>query len=403
VSENFVRAEQRAVQKMALGQQIAQRVKSAAQRTEHSTGEKVSVMLAECSTCENCWVGKGFETVTGDERSPDGADVEQWDAHGHFWSCGRRLCPSCSERVRRRARRVVHAAIDKHRQRVGYAWRFVTLTQPTLATSLTESLRILRRAWALLYKRDFWKQHVQGGAFGMEFEVNQIGYHTHLHLLVSSRFIPVELLIEEWETCVTKAHSESEAAAIDHCKKCGHTRQQHANQEPRTTNHGFRLNASVSVRLVRSKPGTNNAISMREAINEVIKYVTKPKTWIDLADAALLECATLLRWPRMFEIFGSLKLKPNTILDTEAITHGGMREPGDEEEPPAKKRAPGLRSLLSKMSLEQIKEEIVKRIKTASWFRMRQFERLYPYVHLFRMRDYLDTGKLHEAILTRAS
>lgn len=328
-----------------------------------------------------------------------------WDAHGRFWGCGNRLCPGCSERIRRRARRQVLAAIKNHRQRVGYAWRFVTLTQPTLAVSLTESLRILRRAWALLYKRDFWKQHVQGGALGMEFELNQIGYHTHLHLLVSSRFIPVELLIEEWETCVTKAHAESDAGSIDRCKRCGHTRAEHAS----SATHQFQLNASVSVRLVRPKPGVNNAMTLREAINEVIKYVTKPKTWLNLHDAALLECATLRRWPRMFEIFGSMKGKTSaltaadTILDTETITHGAIREPGDEEDPPTTKRFPGLRSLLEKMSLEQIKAEIVKRIKAAAWFRLRQMGELYPFVKMFRLDDYIIAGGLKEAILTRAS
>jgi hypothetical protein len=355
-------------------------------------------------------VGKGFETVTGDPTSSEGADVEWWDAHGRFWSCGRRLCPACSERIRRRARRQLYASLEKHRQRVGYSMRFVTLTQPALAVSLLETMRILRRAWTLMYKRDFWKQHVQGGGLGIEFEMvdgRDDMYHTHLHILVSSRFIPIELLIEEWETCVTKAHSETEAAAVDRCKKCGRTRGEHRSVPGVGSTHAFRLNASVSVRLVKSKQGSSNNISMKDAIKEVIKYITSYQTWMNMPDTTLLECATVERWPRMFELFGSLKkasagAASDTIVHTKAITHGGMREPGDEEDPPPKKRGLGLRSLLSKMTLEQIREELVKRIKSAAWFRLRQMKNLYPYVKMFRLEDYLFAGGLKEAILRRA-
>jgi len=374
-------------------------------------------MIDRCSGCENAWIGKDFETVTGDPESPDGADVEIWNAYGRYWACGNRLCPGCSEKTRRRSRRTVTEALKGHKQRVGYSWRLVTLTQPKLDVSITGSIALIRRAWTLFYKREFWRQHVESGVLGMEFEAKaELGYHTHVHILVSSRFIPVEQLIKEWEICVTKAHSECEAAAVDRCKQCGRTRDAHLD------GHEFRLNASVSVRLVRPKPGSSDAITMKDALNEVLKYITKPKTWLGMSDEQLIECATLQNWPRMFEIFGSLKpgskSRADTILDTKDISHGGvfiLREILKEfvkridfwmqQQRRKAKRRPGLRGLIRKkeMSLAELDQEIRKRIKAAAFFRMQQLQKLYPFVRFFRIEDYFAEGDLLEPILKPVS
>ena len=397
-------AEHKAVRKMEEGRRIADHVRNAAKRQANPLAEREALLIDRCNGCENFWIGKDFEILTGDPASPEGANVEYWDGHGRFFYCGNRLCPGCSEKMRRRSRRTATEALKAHKQRVGYNWRLVTLTQPKLVVSITESMALIRRAWTLLYKREFWRQHVESGVLGMEFEATEraAGYHTHVHILASSRFIPVERLIEEWETCVTKAHSECEAAAVDHCKHCGRTRDAHAAHDD---GHAFRLNASVSVRLVRPKPGSSAVVTMKEALNEVLKYITKPKTWLSMAEDALVECATLQRWPRMFEIFGSLKSgstsRADTILDTKDITHGGNGEPRNQKQRAKARRLHGLRALIRKtaISFEQLEQEIIKRIKAASFFRMQQLQRLYPFVRFFTIQDYLVEGDLLDPIL----
>lgn len=392
-----MQAEEKAVHKLEMGQRIAARLRRAAIELENQRALKEALLIDRCSRCENEWVGKEFETVTGNPESSDGADVELWDAHGRFWDCSNRLCPDCSEKLRRRARRVVVSALKLHRPRLGYANRFITLTQPTLTASLLESLRIIRRAWTLLYKRDFWRRHVDGGALGIEFTLNERGYHTHLHILASSKFMPVEQLIDEWEHCVTIAHGETEFAAVDHCKICGHCREGHDDRD-----HQFRLNASVSIRLVRPKAGSSHAIAMKDAIKEVIKYVTKPQSWLEMGDRELVECASIVRWPRMFELFGSLKTSArqgsSTILDTERITHG--ETPGETGEPPSqadkpvRPRLPGLRRILDKLTLEELDREITRRLKAAIAFRLKQLRELYPFVRFFRLVDYVALPRL---------
>jgi hypothetical protein len=249
----------RAVYKAELSSQIGKRLHAAALRTNDGRAQAEARLMLECSRLGNTWIAKDVEHLEGDINSPDGADVSFFDAYGHLWSCNSRLCPVCSEKIRKRQRRRMLDTVAAHKLTVGYDYRLLTLTQPVpRQANLPESIGRLQTAWSLFSKRTFFEHHIRGGFKGVEFVPKEHGYHAHIHSLIESRFIPIQNLIDEWENCVSHARA--------HSSDC---------------NTRVQCNASMSLRLVRSRDGENDRwIGRREAVQEVLKYVTKPQNWL---------------------------------------------------------------------------------------------------------------------------
>jgi Replication protein len=300
-----------------------------------------SYLIKLCACKENMWMGV-------DLHSDDG---ELYEATGVLAGCSNRLCPNCSAEMRKRSRRKAREAIKwienskvdvelqmrrvleemckevgkKRREEIekrlrkpklDLRWRFITLTAPTvIGRSLVETIEIYNKAFARLMKRDFWNCWVAGGVKGSEYTLgeneanwkpDEDGYHVHLHLMIFAEWVPWEELQEEWTECITKAWAD-----------VGHK------LEINTTS-GKAL-TRISLIVPRAKKGNRLVISQEAAIQEVIKYVTKSDTWLRVPDEHLFECATLKRWPRMFELFGVAResnRKKEEVVEQEEVEKG---------------------------------------------------------------------------------
>lgn len=80
--------------------------------------------------------------------------------------------------------------------------RFVTLTLRASNTPLVDQLNRLTRDFTVLRRRQFWREHVTGGASFLEVKVGKNSglWHCHLHCLVAGDFIPQKELAREWHS-----------------------------------------------------------------------------------------------------------------------------------------------------------------------------------------------------------
>lgn len=233
------------------------------------------------------------------------------DGHGgtfhagtSFWRSSLRLDPNWMEAMRRRSRNRAAEAMkmmmdglsteEKLARKEGWRQRLtlklLTLTMPHHeATDTLSEVRRINKALELMKKRIWWKSTVAGGIKGVEDALDADGPHVHVHMLILSRFVDREELIEEWRYCLDQATRDL---------------------------YGFGLAEGcvpfVDVRQVRKK-GTGKAgesIGWEDALNETTKYVTKPADFLRPKDGrkiprqVLLDICEVRRWPRMFELLG---------------------------------------------------------------------------------------------------
>lgn len=393
-----------------LSEKIAQRIELAGERTGNRFAQGRAFLIRECSHPSNSWVGEKLEKLEGDINSPDGADVTLFGGYGTLYSCNHRACPNCSNKQRKRARAKAEKAMDSHKLMCGHDWRFVTLTQrKDTSRTLLESIQILQRAWRKLTKSEFWRQRVRGGIKGVEFTHDADGYHVHMHLLVESRWIEVARncvnpkcrSVKVEKTLPDEMHSQSRF----HCKACWWSWSEEAHPAnnlidvweriiSEAQGKTFQDTASVSVRLVRAYEKDATRISRKKALFEVLKYVAKASDWLNLADDELVALTTIRRWPRMFEIFGSLGatsklIEEKTILDTKNLSvQPDPSEETDNTQKPVFKKADSLLALLERLTLDEFKTIATARIQKTKDFRMRQLAALYPTGRFSLLKDF---------------
>jgi hypothetical protein len=318
----------------ALGLSVANRLGDAAAALNSDVARREAFLIANCAASENSW----FASSLHSENEATGL-TELFDGVGVLAGCGSRLCPACSGDLRRRSRKRARAGLKAAENAGGL--RFVTLTQPTpRGASLVQVLKVFQDAWRRLNKKQFWMDRALGVVKGVEFTVNDLGYHVHAHLIVIGSYIErdkaqelksvewrqhkkdvaagrglrlVETeklptlgnLQDAWESCLRAAWSEAGWLVID------------ADDDPASAFAGGVFvdmrsasgGVGVDVRAVRSKKskyGDADAsdISTADALKEVLKYVTKSDSWLKLPDAHLVEVASVRRWSRMFELLG---------------------------------------------------------------------------------------------------
>lgn len=310
----------------------------------------IAHLIKQCACKENVWMGVDLHNEDG----------ELYEATGVLAGCSSRLCPYCSGDMRKRSRKKAREAIKwiennkvdiewemrqtleemskvvgkKRREEIekrlrkpklDLRWRFITLTAPTVVgKTLVETIEVYNKAFARLMKRDFWACWVAGGVKGSEYTLgedeaswkpDESGYHVHMHLMIFAEWVPWEELQEEWTECITKAWAD-----------VGHK------LEINTTSG--KVLTRISLVVPKAKKGSKTVISQEAAIQEVVKYITKSDTWLKVPDEHLFECATLKRWPRMFELFGvaresnrkevvkqeAVVEEQQTILDTPSLS-----------------------------------------------------------------------------------
>jgi hypothetical protein len=266
---------------------------------------------------------------------------------------GSRLCGNYIEALRRKnrshARRAVRRAQAsmtpgewyQHRNphmRGRLAWTFLTLTLPRVEQgSPFLEVRRFVRAFDLFRKRDAWKAHVRAGIKGVEMKFNvfmgTVGIHVHGHLMILSRWWKWQDLRAEWFACVQQATLdvygvELDAAALESQVEGG---------------------VITDIRTIKSQHHEGE-MALEDALQETLKYVTKPDDWDDLVQAGavgrrmLLELEDVARWPRMFELLGTAREAKQTdadmaaaeggrgFLDTACLNDGNPNGP-DEDHP----------------------------------------------------------------------
>jgi len=314
-----------AYRKRALSQEIVTKLRAAALATGVERVLRVAADIDDCGSKENIWLGRDLHNEDG----------ELFETSGTLRTCNKRFCPYCAASLRRKSRKRARsgvkrvnenrAAVEKElRERMkeianrsedrkkkeleirlakkylDLRWRSLTLTAPTvIGRTLVETIDIFNEAFELLMKRSFWISFVAGGIKGVEFTlgdkpllwvVDKDGYHVHIHVLVFAEWLVWEKLREEWTYCITEAWAR------------------HGHELKINTPSGQTM-VRISLVVARKKKGASNVMTEEEAIQEVIKYVTKSDSWLKVPDDHLVECVNVKKWNRMFELFGVAREK----------------------------------------------------------------------------------------------
>ena len=114
---------------------------------------------------------------------------------GHWWvpnHCRLRVCPLCSYRVSRERARFL-LAMTAHMQHP----KMLTLTQPLWTDDPHVGIKQLRKNFNKLRRHVLFKS-VVGGAYLIEVNVKEHGYHIHMHILLDVPFIPYQKIFSAW-------------------------------------------------------------------------------------------------------------------------------------------------------------------------------------------------------------
>lgn len=237
----------------------------------------LATRIALCNSVDNLFtVPDAINFTTG----------EEFEATGHLWSCGSKLCPNCLADHARRNRKKLRDAIDYQTPRKFERYYFLTFTIVNPKSSLLVSREIVNRAWSLFRKRSLCVDLISGGSKSEEFTLTANGFHYHLHCLVLSRYLHYQEVRRVWTECVEKAFGEYEIPfEVD-------------------TKDGYLICKFHKIE------------SIDRTIQEVCKYITKSDSWYKMRESDLRDVALIKRWSRMFEVFGSFA--PRSRRDSES-------------------------------------------------------------------------------------
>lgn len=112
--------------------------------------------------------------------------------------CGNRLCPVCNQHARLRTRRRITWLLANVKHRAGYGTKHITLTIPN-QTFINPMLHTLVASFRKLRHTQFWKTHVDGGAYVLEITGKAGSWHLHIHTVVSARLTPWQKLLNLWQ------------------------------------------------------------------------------------------------------------------------------------------------------------------------------------------------------------
>jgi hypothetical protein len=330
---------------------------------------------------------------------------------------GSRLCSNYIEALRRRNRRTARRGLTRahgsmspaewyqHRNphmRGRLAWTFLTLTLPRVENgSPFQEVRRFVRAFDLFRKRETWGDKVRAAVKGVELKINvfmgNVGIHVHGHVLMLSRWWKWQDLRAEWFACVQRATLDIYGEGLD----------------AEALEARIEGGVITDVRTVRSKHHEGE-VPLEDALQETLKYVTKPDDWDDLVKAGevghrmLLELEEVERWPRMFELLGAARDRKGTaadpataeggrgFLDTACVNDGEAKGPEEAHpldgtgqgtlcpdagalggpeagleaspRPPPQERAPSWRQLMDELPLAQWMAVMIERMRSARRF-----------------------------------
>lgn len=186
--------------------------------------------------------------------------------------CHHRMCPYCA---RTRSRRVAEQLLEiLHRLEHP---RVMILTVKSVDRPLGDQLRMLRRCFAALRRRKYWKDLVTGGAYTLEITLNKKTglWHPHVHIIYDGKYFPQPILRKMW-------HDVTGSAAV------------------------------VWLEKLRDFKG---------AARELTKYIGAPQRVADFTPVQIRNYADAVTGSRMLQTFGNvwgLKLEDKDEPDTES-------------------------------------------------------------------------------------
>ena len=121
-------------------------------------------------------------------------------ACGHkFWvisKCRQRLCPICSYKVTQQRTAIIESFLSSLRYP-----KFITLTMPRWKDEPRDGITFIRNCFHRL-RRNKRLPGFDGGVYAIEVVPKNDGWHIHIHLIVSAKFIPHRMLQAAWGTII---------------------------------------------------------------------------------------------------------------------------------------------------------------------------------------------------------
>lgn len=330
------------------GRKIAASIRDALILDPRDNAAELAVHAHRIQTCNadgNIWTGRDLHN----------SDGECFDGSGRFWNCGSKLCPSCVARQSKRNRNNLRHAIDAQKLRLGESLGMITLTFPTTDLPLLKARRIMLIAWQLLRKRKWFKDTIIGAARSEEFTLTRRGFHYHQHILTRSRFVSYHMLRSEWTHCIKVAFDRedqpisiatADGLAVAHYRRC---------------------------------------TSVSSAVNEVAKYITKADSWNKLRPQDLLDVASIVRFPRMFELIGSFALR-SVVASVDEADLGLEQDYLDTTSLSDGEQVTGWRSRLRSVGAAAYLQEFGDEVTAKSLFRIEQLKHRYPAAQFHRLK-----------------
>jgi hypothetical protein len=269
-------------------------------------------------------------------------------------------------------------------------WRSLVLTMPLMkGADVTDSIKCINDAFRRLTNRPFWKVLVRGGIKSVEFTIRPDGFHVHIHLLVLSKFMPVNAEREKQ----SRTQTGNLQAEMKHCLEAAGA-----------SVNGLPVVAVYDVKRQGERHHNDQSISLEKALLETCKYLTKTESWDEIPDHQLIKVAEVKRWPRMFEILGRARCASDKETKPETETEPReMESTSDEGAKPTSVHTPPLsngqgtkiskrsrgeswRVLLARVPFDDWKQLMGARIARAQKFRVEQLVEMFP-VASFRTLD----------------
>jgi hypothetical protein len=258
------------------------------------------LQLAESVADENLFVGFGMTSRTGDA----------FTGRGNLVGTSSRLDTFYLKKQAKAGRVDIERYLSAIELRTGERWRFLTLTMPKLkGYEFAAVMKVFDDAFKMLRDtRHFWKKKVRAGTKSKEFTLgdewasegrgwtlDDDGFHVHAHLIVASQWIEnrkinqktgekyYRELAEEWKKALVKS-ARKNGVVLDF-----------------NTGDGLPI---VDVRLIKNKATGEGEISLKDAIAETAKYITKQGVLENLPVEQVMSINRYLKGKRMIEPLG---------------------------------------------------------------------------------------------------
>jgi len=102
--------------------------------------------------------------------------------------CGDRFCPVCSVSRSIRTRSRMQWLVDHQPKLHAHAFYFWTFSLKN-CQDLPKGIAQLQKSFRKLRSRQYWKTHVEGGAFVIEIKGRPGDWHPHIHVIVYSTYM----------------------------------------------------------------------------------------------------------------------------------------------------------------------------------------------------------------------